>query len=75
MEVKGELTTRLTCGFRCLPNYGNDLRMQYNRQVFEIARSNLLSFIVSQILQRRVSLGKLDPKLYLDILSTDYALS
>ena len=49
--------------------------MQYNRQLFEIARSNLLSFIVSQILQRRVSLGKLDPKLYLDILSTDYALS
>ena len=61
--------------FRCLPNYGNDLRMQYNRQLFEIARSNLLSFIVSQILQRRVSLGKLDPKLHLDILSTDYALS
>lgn len=34
--------------FRCLPNYGNDVRRQYNRIMHEIGKSELLSFIVSQ---------------------------
>lgn len=61
--------------FRCLPSYGNDLREQYNRQLMLIAKSNLLQFLVSQILGRKVTLGKLDPDLWQSIMDSDYALS
>lgn len=61
--------------FRCLPNYGNDLRRQYNRIMAEIARSDLLSFLLSQIIGRVVKVGKHDDKLWYDILDANYALS
>lgn len=61
--------------FRVLPNYGNDLREQYNRQLMLIARSNLLQYLLSQIVGRQLSIGKLDANLWKDILTTDYALS
>jgi hypothetical protein len=61
--------------FRCLPNYGNDLRRQYNNLLALIAESELLSFVVSQIVKRPVKAGKLDPLLPLDIRNTNYALS
>lgn len=61
--------------FRCLPNYGNDLRRQYNQIMSDIAKSDLLSFLVSQIVKRRVTVAKLDPKLHEDILLANYALS
>jgi hypothetical protein len=61
--------------FRCLPNYGNDLRRQYNNILAEIAESDMLSFIVSQILNRIVPVTKLDPTLARDIRNTNYALS
>jgi hypothetical protein len=61
--------------FRCLPNYGNDLRDQYNRQLYLIAKSEMLSFLLSALLKRPVSIGKLDATLALDILETEYALS
>lgn len=61
--------------FRCLPNYGNDLRKQYNLQLHLIARSNLLSFLLSQLLHRKVSIGKLNPGMIPDILEANYALS
>lgn len=61
--------------FRCLPHYGNDLRLQYNNQLQLIAKSNLLSSVVSQILNRKVRIGKLDPQLHTDISKTNYALS
>lgn len=61
--------------FRCHPNYAEDLRIQYNNQLYLIAKSNILSSIIGQILGRNVQIGKLDPKLYLDIPETDYALS
>lgn len=75
MEGKGELTTRLTNGFRCHPNYGNDLRRQYNQILSDIAKSDLLGFILSQVLGQEFSAGKLDDSLWQDILETDYALS
>lgn len=61
--------------FRCLPQYGNDLRRQYNIQLKEIAQSDLLGSLISQILGRKVHIGKLDPTLSDDILDTNYALS
>lgn len=61
--------------FRCLPNYGNDLRKQYNIILSNIAKSNLLSYILTQLLDRRIIVQKLDPKLWVDILESNYALS
>ena len=61
--------------FRVLPNYGNDLRRQYNRLLAEVARSDLLSFLVSQIVKRRITVSKIDPDMFGEILETNYALS
>ncbi len=61
--------------FRCLPHYGNDLRLQYNIQLQLIAKSNLLGDLISQIVGSPVKIGKLDPTLWKDIGSTNYALS
>lgn len=61
--------------FRCLPNYGNDLRKQYNRQLFEIARSNLLSSLFTQLLGRTANIGKMYPDMYKEVLDAEYALS
>lgn len=61
--------------FRCLPQYGNDLRRQYARQLHEIAKSDLLSYLISQIIGRTAKIGKLDYSLSNDILETNYALS
>lgn len=61
--------------FRCLPHYGNDLRRQYNLQLQLIAKSELLSFLVSQIVNRPVGVGKIDEHLYKDVAQANYALS
>lgn len=61
--------------FRCHPNYGNDLRRQYNLQLAIIAKSDLLGFLISQIVGRPITIGKLYPDLHKDILKTNYALS
>ena len=61
--------------FRCHPNYGNDLRKQYNLQLAMIAKSNLLGFLISQLVGRPVNIGKLYPDLHKDIVRTNYALS
>lgn len=61
--------------FRVLPHYGNDLRRQYNHQLELIAKSDMLGFLISQIMGRPVSIGKLDPMLSKDIAQTNYALS
>lgn len=61
--------------FRCHPNYGNDLRRQYNQVLSDIAKSNLLSFIMGQVLNQDITIGKLDPDMWQDVLETDYALS
>ncbi len=61
--------------FRVHPNYGNDLRFQYAHQLMLIARSDLLSYLISQLIGKPVKVGKLDPNLWEDIERTDYALS
>lgn len=60
--------------FRCLPNYGNDLRRQYNDILAEIAESDMLSSVISQICNRKIQAGKLDPTLGRDIRAANYAL-
>jgi hypothetical protein len=61
--------------FRVLPTYGNDLRKQYILQLHLIARSNLLDFILTQLLGHPVTIDKFDPNLADDILDSEYALS
>lgn len=61
--------------FRVLPNYGNDLREQYNNQLMLIAKSNLLQDLLGQIVGRKLSIGKLDVNMWKDIPFTNYALS
>lgn len=61
--------------FRCLPNYGNDLREQYALQLQLIAKSKLLDFLVSQILGREVKVGKLDEEMWREVGDAEYALS
>lgn len=61
--------------FRCLPNYGNDLRQQYNNLLAELAESDMLAFLVSQIRKEKTQVSKLDPSLGAEIRQTNYALS
>ena len=58
-----------------LPNYGNDLRKQYNHILSHIARSNMLEFLIEQITGKNIKIAKLDPDLWKDILQTNYSLS
>jgi hypothetical protein len=61
--------------FRVLPHYANDLRRQYNLQLQLIAKSNLLSYLISQLVGRHVPVNKQDPSMWIQIVHTDYALS
>ena len=61
--------------FRCLPTYGNDLRQQYRLQLHLIAKSNMLSDLLSQLMGHEVRVDKLDPTLADAILMSEYALS
>lgn len=60
--------------FRCLPNHGNELRRQYNQILSEIADSDLLSFIASQIEGYKVTVTKMGD-ISSQILEADYAIS
>jgi hypothetical protein len=75
MEVKGELTTRLTIGFRCHPNYGNDLRRQYNTILCQIKNSELLKFIASQVANQKIKVQKVGKIPDEVILNANYTLS
>lgn len=61
--------------FRVLPNHGNALRRQYNNLLAEVAESNLLSSIMSQMTGREIPITKLDNTLSRDIRLANYALS
>lgn len=60
--------------FRVHPNYGNDIRQMYNNIFAEITKSNLLSFIASQIAKRPVA-AKLGNDFSNDVYNAEYALS
>lgn len=61
--------------FRCLPNYGDDLRRQYNLQLQLIAKSKLLEDLLSQITQRHIPVKKMDDDMWKQIADSEYALS
>lgn len=61
--------------FRVLPNHGNAIRKMYNRLLMELARSEVLSFLMTQIVGRLITITKPDPELHKEILDTNYALS
>jgi hypothetical protein len=60
--------------FRVHPNYGNDLRRQYNLQLSLIAQSDMLQFLLTQITGKQVAIQK-QANFATDILDADYALS
>lgn len=60
--------------FRCLPNYGNDLRRQYNQILSELAASDLLSYLIWQVTGNYVSVTK-GCDLSQEILLSNYSLS
>lgn len=71
--VPFEILTIHDC-FRCLPNYANDLRIQYNNILADIAGSDMLSHIVSQVLGKKVYATKLG-NLAEAVRDANYALS
>lgn len=75
MEVKGEVTTRLTIGFRCHPNYGNDLRRQYQIILADLNDSNLLASLVSQVAGKRVPVKKTGHLTRQTIMESNYMLA
>jgi hypothetical protein len=61
--------------FKCHPNYGNDIRKQYNQLLSEIANSNLLASIAKQITgDNTITVNKIANISDL-VLNTNYALS
>lgn len=60
--------------FRVHPNYGNDLRRQYNRVLSDIAKSDMLTFIARQLNPSMGRAKKIDDLQY-EILNSDYTLS
>lgn len=61
--------------FRCHPNYGNDLRRQYNIILADINDSNLLPFIAQQVTQQPITARKVGKIPREVILNANYTLS
>jgi hypothetical protein len=59
--------------FRCLPNYGNDLRRQHNRILSEIAGSDILAFLAGQIIGQEIQITK-HGDISKELLEADYTL-
>lgn len=60
--------------FRFHPNYGNDVRRQYNNIMAQIAASDLLKFIVDQITGRDVPVT-MEGDIAAQVMEANYALS
>jgi hypothetical protein len=73
-DVPFQLVTVHDC-FRCHPNYGNNLRRQYNTILADINDSNLLPFIASQVAKQPISARKVGKIPRAVILNGNYTLS
>lgn len=69
-----QVVTNHDC-FRCHPNYGNDLRLQYNRILADINDSKMLQAMVSDVLDRPTKIRKYGHIDRNQILHSNYALS
>ena len=69
-----QLVTVHDC-FRCHPNYGNDLRRQYNIILADINESTILPFIASQVAEQDISAKKVGVIPREVILNANYTLS
>ena len=69
-----EILTVHDC-YRSLPSYCNDLRQQYIYLLSDLAKSEMLNFILSQLAGEDVGIKKINPDLYLEILNAEYPLS
>lgn len=73
-EKPFELVSVHDC-FRCHPNYGNALRLQYNTILADINDSELLTDMCSQVVNKKINtnkVGKIDRNV---ILNSNYALA
>lgn len=68
-----EMLTTHDC-FRVLPSYGNDLRWQYANLLKELAKSDMLSYLLQFILGERIIIDKADPDMWKHIMDSNYAL-
>jgi len=61
--------------FRCHPNYGNDLRRQYNTILADLNDSNLLPYIATQVTNQEIKARKVGKIPRNVILNANYTLS
>lgn len=61
--------------FRCHPNYGNDLRRQYNHILADLNDSTVLPFICSQVVEQEIKARKVGVIPRDVILNANYTLS
>ncbi len=61
--------------FRCLPNYGNDLRQQYNICLAQVAKGNLYEKIFNEAVKKKVvTITKDNPDMWERVLNANYSL-
>ena len=61
--------------FACHPNYGNDVRRQYNRILHDIGASEMLASVVSDIAGQPTQVHKYGGNLATHVLESNYSLS
>ena len=60
--------------FKCLPNYGNDIRQQYINILMQLADADMLSYLLSKILGKEIKIAKLTDNLSKLIAQSEYAI-
>lgn len=60
--------------FKCLPNYGNDIRQQYISILMQLADADMLSYLLSKILRKEIKVAKLTDNLSELIAQSEYAI-